>query len=257
MRKYLFYLSFLLLISSCSKRNLTYFSNLGDQEVYTETIEKGDLPTIQADDILDITVTSLSPEANSLFNIGTMPNVNTLERNMSIHTPTSSGFLVDAQGFIDYPILGKIKLGGLTKEEAKQELQNLLQDYLKDPIINIRFLNYRITVIGEVTRPSTFILPSEKINILTALGMAGDLTVFGKRENILLIREEDGKRIMARLNLNDKEVLNSPYFYLQQNDIIYVEPVKSKGPEFANNLRIISIIVSIASVVSLLLIRLN
>lgn len=256
MRKYLFYLSLLLIISSCSKRNLTYFSNLGDQEVYTEAIEKGEQPTIQPDDILDIKVSSLNPEANSLFNLGLMPNVNALER--STTTPVKeAGFLVDHEGFIEYPIIGKIKLGGLTKEEAMQELKMLLKDYLKDPIINIRFLNYRITVIGEVTRPSTFILPSEKINVLTALGMAGDLTIYGKRENVLLIREEGGVRTITRLNLNDKAVLNSPYFYLQQNDVIYVEPVKTRGPEFANNLRIASIIISIVSVVSLLLIRLN
>lgn len=256
MHKFTLYFFLLLLFTSCSKRNLTYFSNLDNQEVYTETIEKGEQPTIQPDDILDITVSSLSPEANSLFNIGTMPNVNSLDRNYQSQS-TTSGFLVNNEGYIDYPILGKIKLGGLTKEETKQKLQALLEDYLKNPIVNIRFLNYRITVIGEVTNPSTFILASEKINILTALGMAGDLTVFGKRENVLLIREEDGKRTMARLNLNDREVLNSPYFYLQQNDIIYVEPVTSKRPEFSNNLRIASIVVSIASVLSILLIRLN
>src|SRR5690606_16855091 len=124
------------------------------------------------------------------------------------------GFLVDHEGFIEYPILGKIKIGGLSKEQAKQELQKHLQIYLKDPVVNIRFQNYRITVIGEVTRPSTFVLPSERTNILTAIGMAGDLTIFGKRENVLLIREEDGVRTMVRLNLNNKDVLNSPYFYL-------------------------------------------
>ena len=256
MHKLIFYISLLLFFTSCSKRNLTYFSNLGDQDVYTEIIEDGEQPTIQPDDILDIKVSSLNPEANSLFNLGLMPNVNALESN-NLSPVKEAGFLVDHEGYIEYPIIGKIKLGGLTKEEAKQKLNTLLKDYLKDPIINIRFLNYRITVIGEVAKPSTFILPSERINILTALGMAGDLTVYGKRDNILLIREEGGTRTIARLNLNDKDVLNSPYFYLQQNDVIYVEPVKSKGPEFSNNLRLVSIFVSIASVVSLLLIRLN
>lgn len=256
MRKLVFYIFILLLISSCSKRNLTYFSNLGNQEIYTETIKKRDQPTIQPDDILDIKVSSLNPEANSLFNLGLMPNVNSFQ-NLPNQPVTEAGFLVDHEGNIEYPIIGKIKLGGLTKEEAMRELKELLRDYLKDPIIRIRFLNYRITVIGEVTRPSTFILPSEQINILTALGMAGDLTIYGKRENILLIREEGDMRTITRLNLNDKEVLNSPYFYLQQNDVIYVEPIKTRGPEFANNLRIASIIISIASVASLLLIRLN
>src|SRR5690606_19074262 len=118
MRKLLLYLTFLFLISSCSKRTLTYFSNLEDQAIYTEIIKEGEQPTIQPDDILDITVSSLSPEANSLFNIGTMPNVNPTERSYQPQS-TKTGFIVNNEGFIDYPVLGKIKLGGLTKEEAK------------------------------------------------------------------------------------------------------------------------------------------
>lgn len=255
MHKYIFYISLLLLFASCSRRNLTYFSNLGDEEVYTEAIVRGEQPTIQPDDILSIRVNSLNPEANSLFNLGVMPNVNALSSGGG--GTNEAGFLVDHEGFIEYPIIGKIKLGGLTKQEAMQHLKDLLKDYLKDPIINIRFLNYRITVIGEVNQPSTFTVPSEKTNVLTALGMAGDMTAYGKRENVLLIREEDGMRTMVRLNLNDKEVLNSPYFTLQQNDIIYVEPVKIRGPEQANNIRLISFALSIISIASVLFIRFN
>lgn len=255
MHKIIFYFLGLLLLSSCSKRNLAYFSDLEGEDIYTESVQKVASPKIQPDDVLDITVSSLNPEANSLFNIGTMPDINTPSG--KAYATNTTGYLVDHEGFIEYPVLGKIKLGGLTKEEAKQALQTALQPYLKDPIINIRFQNYRITVIGEVNRPSTFILPSEKMNVLTALGMAGDMTVYGKRNNVLLIREENGVRTMTRLNLNDKEVLNSPYFYLQQNDIIYVEPVRSKRPEYGNNLRIASIIVSTLSMLSLLIWRLR
>lgn len=256
MHKIIFYFFVLLLLSSCSKRNLAYFSDLEEGDAYTENVQKIALPKIQPDDILDITVSSLNPEANSLFNIGTMPDINTTT-GKTYATTNSLGYLVDNEGFIEYPVLGRIKLGGLTKEEAKQTMQTALQTYLKDPVINIRFQNYRITVIGEVNRPSTFILPSEKMNVLTALGMAGDMTVYGKRDNVLLIREEDGIRTMARLNLNDKEVLNSPYFYLQQNDIIYVEPVRIKRPEYGNNLRIASIVISTISVIGLLIWRIR
>ena len=257
MHKIIFYFFCLLLLTSCSKRNLAYFSDLEGHEVYTENVQKVSSPKIKPDDVLEITVSSLNPEANSLFNIGTMPNVGSGANPNTYSTTNNIGYLVDHEGNIEYPVLGRIKLGGLTKEEAQKELREHLSAFLKDPIINIRFQNYRITVIGEVNRPSTFIMPSEKTSVLTALGMAGDMTTYGKRDNVLIIREEDGVRTMTRINLNEKDVLNSPYFYLQQNDIVYVEPVKSRGPEYGNNLRIISIVVSIASVVSLLLIRLN
>ena len=256
MHKIIFYFFCLLLLSSCTKRNLAYFSDLEGHDVYTENVQKVSSPKIKPDDVLEIIVSSLNPEANSLFNMGTMPNV--ANANAGSYSATNQmGYLVDHEGYIEYPVLGRIQLGGLTKEEAKQVLQEKISAFLKDPIINIRFQNYRITVIGEVNRPSTFIMPSEKTSVLTALGMAGDMTNYGKRDNVLIIREEDGIRTMTRINLNEKDVLNSPYFYLQQNDIVYVEPVKSRGPEYGNNLRIISIVVSIASVVSLLLIRLN
>lgn len=257
MQKTIFYLFCLLLLASCSKRNLAYFSDLEGQDIYTEEVQKIASPKIKPDDVLEITVSSLNPEANSLFNIGTMPNVGNMGNASAYSATNNMGYLVDHEGYIEYPVLGRIRLGGLTKEEAQKKLREEISAFLKDPIINIRFQNYRITVIGEVNRPSTFILPSEKTSVLTALGMAGDMTNYGKRDNVLIIREEDGVRTMTRINLNEKEVLNSPYFYLQQNDIVYVEPVKSRGPEYGNNLRIISIVVSIASVVSLLLIRLN
>ncbi len=254
MRKIIFYFFCLMLLSSCSKRNLGYFSDLEGQDVYTENVQKVSSPKIKPDDVLEITVSSLNPEANSLFNIGTMPNMT--NPNSGTYSATNHmGYLVDHEGYIEYPVLGRIKLGGLTKEEAKKALQEQLSAFLKDPIINIRFQNYRITVIGEVNRPSTFIMPSEKTSVLTALGMAGDMTVYGKRDNVLIIREEDGVRTMTRINLNEKDVLNSPYFYLQQNDIVYVEPVRSRGPEYGNNLRIASIIISTISVLSLLIWR--
>ena len=140
-----------------------------------------------------------------------------------------------------------MQIGGLSKEEAKEKLVEQLEEYLKDPIVNIRYLNYRVTVIGEVNRPSTFTIPSEKINILEALGMAGDMTAYGKRENVLIIREEEGERTMTRVNLNNKELLNSPYFFLQQNDVVYVEPDRLKQVNASTNARTISIITAITS----------
>lgn len=248
-----YYLFLLLTLASCAKRNLAYFSDL-DQSDYAEKINYTTEPKIHADDLLSISVTSLNPEANALFNRGEMPNSSTAGSvtNFSITGGNSSniyreGYLVDKDGFIDFPVLGRICIGGLTKVEAKEKLINELQEYLKEPIVNIRYLNYKVTVIGEVNRPSTFTIPSEKINILEALGMAGDMTAYGKRENVLIIREEAGVRKMTRLNLNNTELVNSPYFYLQQNDVVYVEPHKTRRAQASNDSRYIAIATSVVS----------
>lgn len=253
-----FFLGILVLASCKPTRNLAYFSDLQEHQIYEEQIVQASEPVIQSDDLLSITVTSLNPEANSLFNKGVLPagtvtDFSTGNRRTNVE---AEGYLVDDEGNIDFPVLGKVKLEGLTKKEAKNTLVVQLQDYLKDPIVHIRYLNYSITVIGEVNRPSTFTIPSEKINILAALGMAGDMTAFGKRENVLLIREEEGVRKMTRLNLNNTEMLNSPYFYLQQNDVVYVEPDRLKQVNASTNARTMSIILGITSLATIVIARL-
>jgi polysaccharide biosynthesis/export protein len=245
----------LLIFSSCAKVNLTYFSNLDDQSVYTEEIAMtATEPIIQPGDLLNITVSSPNPEANFLFNRG---EIRTVGSSVAASVITNEGYLVDLDGNIDFPVLGSIKIAGMTKSELRSNLRIILTEYLKDPVVNIRYLNYKITVIGEVKSPSTFVVPSEKINIIEALGLAGDMTVFGKRENVLIIRESEGIRSMVRLNLNDKEVLNSPYFYLHPNDVVYVEPVKARAPLTTSTRADISFVLSIATAATLLFIRLN
>ena len=244
----------LLVLTSCNRRNLAYFSDLDRQGVFTETIGAVSQPKIKPDDLLGITVSSINPEANMLFNRGAIAGEGS-SANSGSGELSNLGYIVNEEGFIHFPVLGKVKLGGLTKEEARERLVEALEEYLKEPIVNIRYLNYRITVIGEVNRPSTFTVPSEKINILTALGMAGDLTVYGKRENILLIREEEGVRTMTRVNLNSKEILDSPYFYLQQNDVVYVEPVEARAAQASLTRSNISIALSVASVLAIILTR--
>ena len=255
-----FFLSALLLLfASCSKRNLAYISDIQGTEAYTEKITNTRPAIIKPDDLLGITVSSLNPEANAVFNKGSFPTAST----KSAYSPTTGrvadtegqGYLVDEDGYIDFPVLNKVKLGGLTRKEAQEKLTLELQKYLKDPTVNLRHLNYRITVIGEVNRPSTFTIPNERINILEALGMAGDMTAYGKRENVLLIREVAGERTVTRLNLNGSEILNSPYFYLQQNDVVYVEPVEAKATQASNTTRNISLILSAASVIAIILTR--
>lgn len=249
-------LGLLLLFASCS-RNLTYFNEPEAEAVkiqYVNDIDNTILPEIQADDILSIKVSSLSPESNTLFNQGIIaPGIGGGGGEGSIQS--TEGYLVDSEGFIRFPVLGMVQLGGLTTPEAVAKLELLLQEYLREPVVNIRFLNYRVTVLGEVRNPSTFIMPSEKVTILTALGMAGDLTVFGKRENVLLIREQEGVRTMARINLNSRDLLNSPYFYLQQNDILYVEAVKTRGYSASALRTNIPFVLSLASAITLFLLR--
>lgn len=258
MKKYLFYLLSLFTLFSCTKRNLAYFSDIPEQAVYREKITNATESTIQADDILGITVSSSNPESNVLFNTSGGRSVGSaIGGNMTYDdNVVNAGYLVDPDGFIDFPVLGRVQMGGLTKQQAKAKLIGELNRYVKEPTVNIRFLNFRVTVIGEVKNPATFVIPSEKINILEALGLAGDMTAFGKRDNVLVIREEKGVRILSRVNLKSKDVLNSPNFYLQQNDVVYVEPNKTKEAQATTNTRIISYVLAAVSLTSLILRRL-
>lgn len=241
----------LLLFASCSRRNLAYFSDTEEQAILSESsaaISNASKPRIQPDDLLGITVTSLSLEGNSLFNQGAIAmTAEGAVTGSSSGAGNAEGYLVDDEGFIRFPVLRKVKLGGLTTDEAREKLEAELQQYLNEPVVAIRYLNYRITVLGEVNRPSTFVVPSEKISILTALGMAGDMTPFGKRESVLLIREVEGVRTVTRMNLNSREFLSTPYFYLQQNDVVYVEPDKAREVQASTNVRAISIIGSLTT----------
>lgn len=245
-----------LLSFSCSQRNLVYFSDIGPNATFTTPLDSLIEQRFQEDDLLSITVTSLNAESNMLFNAGVLvPSGGT--GNTVISTPINENYLIDKDGFINYPVIGKIKLKGLTKLEAVSKMAILLDEYVQNPIINIRLMNFKVTVIGEVQKPSSFIIPTEKVTILEALGLAGDMTAFGKRENVLIVREKNGVRSTTRLNLNNKDVLASPYYYLQQNDVIYVEPYKTKSIQSDNNPRTIAFISSFLSLATLILLRIN
>jgi polysaccharide export outer membrane protein len=221
------YLFIALIITSCTNtKKATYFNELtnGELQYKVEDLE----PVIQKNDILNITITSLNGEANQIFNLY---SVSTSVGSVNAGTITqTSGYLVDQQGNIQLPMLGTIKAAGLNKNQLKATLTKSLveKNILYDPIINIRYLNYKVTVLGEVDKPSVINVPSERITLLEALGLAGDLTMFAKRENVLIIREEaEGKRVTHHINLNSNELLTSPYYYLQSNDVVYVAPTKA------------------------------
>lgn len=250
------------LFTSCfNTKNVAYFQDIPDTaNAYSQIISGTYEPIIQPDDVIGINVNSINPEATAVFNmgnsalqmpaaadVGTAVNVNTNE-----YSATGKGYLVDKQGFIDFPVLGKLKIAGLTTPLLKDSLKLRLDKYLKEPIVNVRLLNYKVTVLGEVTRPSTYSVPSERITVIDAIGMAGDLTIYGRRENVLLVREENGERKFVRLNLNSSKIFESPYYYLKQNDVIYVEPNKTKVESLeSTTLRRITVAASILSVLIL------
>lgn len=238
----------LLTLSSCAKRNLTYFQDIDTEFDYSITNDQFVAPEIVVGDLLEITVSTINPESNMLFNYGIVTDIaggpGPVSNNARI-----DGYLVDPNGEVDFPILGKVKVSGLNKEQVKKLLKDQLSSLVVDPKVEVRFLNFRITVIGEVTNPASFIVPNERITVLEALGLAGDMTVYGLRDNVMLLRESSQGKIVHRFDMGNKDLLSSPYFYLRQNDVIYVEADKKKLVQAnvnPNTIAVVSILSSIA-----------
>lgn len=245
---------FLLLFSSCSVKKSIYFNDLPTDttRIFKEAAAFTE-PVIQSDDILNITIQTLDPITAAVANQAS--DMQTAGRNSS---QAISGFLVDKEGFVNMTLLGKVEVAGLTTYQAREKITALAAQFYKDPTVQVRFANFKVTVLGEVSRPASYTVPNEKVTVLDALGLAGDLTIYGKRENILLIRENGAQqRELVRLNLNKVEALSSPYFYLRQNDVIYVEPTKARGTvRSAPTVQAIGVITSVISVAILAISRL-
>jgi polysaccharide export outer membrane protein len=244
-----------LLITSCANtKKITYFNNVPDA-AFKDTKVPRQSP-IQPNDILSIAISSANAEASEPFNL----------QNSNISRATtvtgsnneSGGYLVNANGTIDLPVLGAVQAAGLTKEELKTKITDIIlsKKLLINPIVDIRYLNYEVTVLGEVARPTVITVPNEKISLLKALGLAGDLTIYGKRDNVLLIREENGQKITRHINLNSSDFFNSPYYYLKPNDVIYVQPNAAKAATASRSTQFLPIIFSALSVVAIVLDRL-
>ena len=236
--------------SCSSSRKLAYFRNLDEQGNFQAPIGNIEETQIQPNDLLSITVSSLNPESNILFNNGVLASAGSSVQAVD-PSRRSEGYLVDKSGNINFPVVGSISLGGLTKTQASEKITLALKNFVKNPIINIRFLNFKITVLGEVIRPSSFNVVSERINVLEALSLAGDMTPYGKRDNVLIIREKEGIRTTTRINLADKNSLASPSFYLQQNDIVYVEPSSGRALQASTQSFYLPILLTAISVVSI------
>jgi polysaccharide export outer membrane protein len=219
------------LFSSCGNyKNVAYFQN-SDNVSLAQSQYLYDAK-IMPKDVLNITVSASSDEAAAPFNL-TIPTPYTLGQRSSYSQAMLQSYIVDNAGYIDFPIVGKLHLAGLTKNEAEQLIHDRIKPYMaaaENPIVTVRMINYKISVLGEVARPGMFTVVNEKISILEALAQAGDLTIYGVRDRVKLIRETDtGEKEIHVLNLNDANIINSPYFYLQQNDVVYVEPNKVKA----------------------------
>ncbi|MBQ7685947.1 MAG: polysaccharide biosynthesis/export family protein [Bacteroidaceae bacterium] len=224
--------SLLLLLSCSSSKNVAYIQN-SDTVDFSRSEVLYDA-RIMPKDILMITVNTVNPEASAPFNLVVSATLRSSSGSQSMSSNRAlQTYLVDNNGCIEFPVVGTLKVGGLTKSECEQLIHEKIRRFLnaeENPIVTVRMANYKISVLGEVNRPGMFTVGNEKINIFEALAQAGDLSIYGVRDRVKLIREdENGQKNVYTLNLNDAEIINSPYYYLQQNDIIYVEPNKVKA----------------------------
>ncbi|MDN0066381.1 polysaccharide biosynthesis/export family protein [Bacteroides gallinaceum] len=262
MKQFLFlFLTTLILAGCTSYKNVPYLQNPQIVNDFPEDLPLYDAK-IMPKDLLTITVNATDPLTAAPFNLTVQTSLNTSISTVS--QPTLQQYLVDNEGMIDFPVLGRLHVGGCTKREAEQMIQERLKAYIvnEQPIVTVRMANYKISVLGEVNRPGSFTVSNEKVNVLEALAMAGDMTIYGVRDDVKLIREDaEGKREIINLNLTNAGIVTSPYYYLKQNDIIYVKPnkVKAKNSDIGNTtslwLNMTSILVSIASLMATIFIK--
>lgn len=231
----------LFFFSCASRENIVYMQNTIPQSEISGFETK-----IQPDDILAIVVGSENPEVAAPYNLYAVTTSSEAGQ-----APQMQTYLVDKEGYIEFPVLKKIKLAGLTKEQAILSLKDKLKEHVADATVTLRILNFKFTVLGEVNRPGSYTIPSERVTLLEALGQAGDLSIYGKRNNILLIRETNGMKTSQRIDITKSDFVNSPYYYLTQNDVVYVEPNKTKinsssvGPNIAIGISALSLVVTI------------
>ncbi len=226
-------ISIVFLMTSCgSNKDIVYFQ---DNVSYETLVNKNNfVPKFKVDDEISIFVSTLNPEASIPFNLFRRVG----ESGAGGGDASQVNYLVDQKGEIDFPVVGKIKIEGLSSEELRQLLQKELSDYLKDPIINIRLQNFTVTLLGEVNRPGTYQVIGEQITILEALGLAGDMTIKGLRDNVMVIRDFNGTKVYNRIDLRTKKAMDSPVYYLTQNDVVYIQPNGSAVSESSLDNRI-------------------
>lgn len=241
------------LLSGCSTIPKTVYFQGDTSRIVPLKVIKPSVVRIKSNDILGITVTSISEDVNKLFELqitgglrySGYPNVQSNGMGMQ-----PIGYEVDSIGNVELPIVGTVSVNGLSCSEAADTIRNRLNRYLKNPTTNVRILNHRFTILGEVARPATYNIVDNSLSIVEAIGMAGDLTIYGRRDNVILIREERGKREQVRLNLLSREILSSPYYHLKNGDIIYIEPSVVKSTSNDRSYQMLPIVTSVISAVT-------
>lgn len=251
LKTHLLFLSISLFLFSCgSKQNVVYFQEI--DSIGSSIAINNYSPVIHPDDQLTINISALDQDAVRPFNL---PAVSFIREGGDIGRAAQQTYLVDTNGNIDFPVLGTLKLEGLNRIQATNLIKDLLKEYIVNPIVNIRTVNFKVTVLGEVNRPGSYTIPNERITILEALGLAGDMTIQAERKNVLIVREENGKKTYHRIDMTSEDVFNSPVYYLTQNDMIYVQPNTSRirssaiGPSTRVTLGVISTLVTVAALV--------
>ena len=257
-------LAFLLLFNlySCKVERVAYFKDVPDSTTANKVLQTmaPAAAVVRVDDVLNINIQTLDPQANIVLNQGNLPlNSGAVTGERGMTQSIISGYLVDKDGFVHLPYVGDVLVKDLTTQQVKELVAEKISIYFKDPVVNVRFTNYKITVLGEVRNPTTFLIPNENPTIFDALGLAGDITVSGRRDNVMLIRSEaNGKKQIVRLNLDSTTAISSSYFYLKPNDVLYVEPTEDKVAGESNyRIRDIAVISSVISLMIVIVARLT
>ncbi|MBK0381656.1 polysaccharide biosynthesis/export family protein [Pedobacter sp. SD-b] len=245
-------LLFATLISSCSSyKNIPYFQDLNHNKATEEQVSNYSPLTIQPGDILGVNVNSRNPESSAIFNYN-LNRVNGNNFDYSSENPVT-GYLVNEKGEIELPLIGILKVSDLTTLQVREKLRPLLLNYYKDATVNVRLINFKIYVYGDVQNPNVFTLRNERATVTQALAMAGDLNITAKRKNVILVREIDGVRKYIPIDLTSKKIFESPYYYLKNNDEIYVEPSRTKYAPVDIGYRTLTLVLSALSIVAITL----
>jgi polysaccharide biosynthesis/export protein len=220
-----------LLFTSCKTERIAILKDIPDTaSIRYLPLAKYTSPIVRIDDILNIVIQTLDPQANIILNQGNLPASSgaVSSGSNSASQTVVSGYLVGKDGSVHMPYIGTVYVKGLTTDQIRDTVAGKISYYFKDPVVNVRFANFKVSVLGEVKSPSTFLIPNEKPTVIDALGLAGDITIYGRRDNVMLIRDQDGQKEITRLNLDSSKSVSSPYFYLRPNDVLYVEASASR-----------------------------
>ncbi|WP_285060303.1 polysaccharide biosynthesis/export family protein [Pedobacter ginsengisoli] len=256
--RYFFYLiTTLIFFSSCGVKykSVPYFTDLPVDSSIVQQIKNYNVLKLQKNDILALTVSSLNPEASAIFNFGNVSSSQGSAGSTANPINSANGFMIDEKGEIQLPLVGAIHVDGLTIAEARAEITGKLVNFLKEPVVNVRLANFKVSILGDVARPGVYPVQNEKISVTEALSLAGDLTITAVRNNVLLIRETQGKRQFIRIDLQKSALFNSPNYFLQNNDILYIQPGTAKYASVDSSYRNVSIVLSALSVIALIISR--